>query len=1138
MDDRSFAAFAKLDPERARQHIVRVRDVTGISDDEKIKRALDRAREPAGGFNLNRAIDLLMSASNGTSTDPRLLTVKEEEMAPSPATPALLMSPAVMQPSPRPVVDLTEESKPAGGDDLQRAIELSLAEGGVTVGNSSFSQEEQDVSKALEASLLESTRSRRKTDSQNPHDKKRDGEWPVGLKNVGQTCWFSAVIQSLFHLPAFRHLVLNFQPVQKRERTENQRVIEFMLELRKLFALLVGSQRSYVDPSRAVGILRDTMGGEGQFTNSQQDVSEFTHNLLDWLEEAFKITDKTDAGFYKASESDPDTMDAESEKCDKEKEAAEDKENNEENNFEIPDKPAFTSSGINPMKDLFYGLVKIEGRNQGNMFTKEEPFGQWPLQVNNFSDIHESLNASTAHENIDTSSQSDLASASGSQPTSLRNSGQERWFTKLPPVLFFELCRFKFNQQRCVAEKVNNFLDFPETIYLDRYLEVNKNITRSKREEVKSLQERHETLGCRLKAYQQYGSSEPKLPLVSVLQCVLEFTRAGRVVGEAESPNNCAMQVDSPCPSPASLTPSTSLTNLTSVGKTAEKATSLKTLPDGSIIIPIRVEGPEPTPMEVETSHPAGQDLEIPEGLAPRHLSELELKVISAALTRWRKEVEEDIAALSKALQDIEHEISMMYEDPSLKQNPYKLHAVMVHEGDANQGHYWAYVYHTGRTVWLKFNDNTVSETTWEAMKKESTGSRVNTSAYSLVYIDGSRADLSHVSGTKSLDSGATRDALPEDLEAFLLEDNKLFAAEIINWDREQERKKKGAADDECQDGVLIGDDPECQIIEFKDDLSSSHGLLAQEITRRALAKVSPRLICDKRKPGYAANILVKEICHMVEAEAKLGGETEEPRLLSFLHYLAVIRVRDEVFRRALLEQVAFAGLQNVSEAGRLVSQEARDLLAGEVTPGVLEESNRWHRAYHNFRIAYHYFFLGVESFQEKMFAESVDQLTVAYIVSQRLQEDPPLVSNPKLKAISEGILMKPFYSAVESLNLRYVDDFESAENSAEINQVSQSVSRLLVPAIQILQTRTNQLGGAGRDARLLEEVRSRWCTLLETQMTKPKNDYWTAIFNTVVSDETPTTLRQPPNLRYPKLTDDLDLAQKFSRVFFVGQQK
>ena len=47
---------------------------------------------------------------------------------------------------------------------------------------SGISQEEQDVSKALEASLLESSQVRRKKDSQNPYDRQRDGQWPVGLK--------------------------------------------------------------------------------------------------------------------------------------------------------------------------------------------------------------------------------------------------------------------------------------------------------------------------------------------------------------------------------------------------------------------------------------------------------------------------------------------------------------------------------------------------------------------------------------------------------------------------------------------------------------------------------------------------------------------------------------------------------------------------------------------------------------------------------------------------------------------------------------------------------------------------------------------------------------------------------------------
>ena len=53
-------------------------------------------------------------------------------------------------------------------------------------------------------------------------------------------------------------------------------------------------------------------------------------------------------------------------------------------------------------------------------------------------------------------------------------SGQERWFTTLPPVLFLELSRFQFNTSKGIAEKVNNVLEFPQEIFLDRYLQSNK----------------------------------------------------------------------------------------------------------------------------------------------------------------------------------------------------------------------------------------------------------------------------------------------------------------------------------------------------------------------------------------------------------------------------------------------------------------------------------------------------------------------------------------------------------------------------------------------------------------------------------------------------------------------------------------
>lgn len=73
---------------------------------------------------------------------------------------------------------------------------------------------------------------------------------------------------------------------------------------------------------------------------------------------------------------------------------------------------------------------------------------------------------------------------------------------------------------------------------------------------------------------------------------------------------------------------------------------------------------------------------------------------------------------------------------PSDLQVPYRLHAVLVHEGQANAGHYWAYIYNQPRQVWLKYNDISVTESSWEELERDSYGGLRNVSAYCLMYIN------------------------------------------------------------------------------------------------------------------------------------------------------------------------------------------------------------------------------------------------------------------------------------------------------------------------------------------------------------------------------------------------------------------
>lgn len=85
---------------------------------------------------------------------------------------------------------------------------------------------------------------------------------------------------------------------------------------------------------------------------------------------------------------------------------------------------------------------------------------------------------------------------------------------------------------------------------------------------------------------------------------------------------------------------------------------------------------------------------------------------------------------------------------PSDLQVPYRLHAVLVHEGQANAGHYWAYIYNQPRQVWLKYNDISVTESSWEELERDSYGGLRNVSAYCLMYINDK---LPHFSAGKNI---------------------------------------------------------------------------------------------------------------------------------------------------------------------------------------------------------------------------------------------------------------------------------------------------------------------------------------------------------------------------------------------------
>uniref|UniRef100_A0A8C2IMS2 Ubiquitin carboxyl-terminal hydrolase n=1 Tax=Cyprinus carpio TaxID=7962 RepID=A0A8C2IMS2_CYPCA len=601
------------------------------------------------------------------------------------------------------VIDLTGDDK----DDLQRAIALSLEES-----NRAFRETVLEASIAENKASLKRTHTEVWSDSPNPHDRKRQENCPVGLKNVGNTCWFSAVIQSLFNLLEFQRLVLHYSPPARMEdlprNQKEHRNLPFMQELRCLFSLLVGSKRKYVDPSRAVEILKDAFKSS---ESQQQDVSEFTHKLLDWLEDAFQIKPK------------------------------------------------------NPMVDLFYGRFLAVGVLEGKKFENTEMFGQYPLQVNGFKDLHECLEAAMIEGEIESLHSAEISA----------KSGQEHWFTELPPVLTFELSRFEFNQTLGRPEKIHNKLEFPSMLYMDRYMDRNRDITRIKREEIRRLKEHLTVLQQRLERYLSYGSGPKRFPLADVLQYAMEFASSKPV---CTSP---VEDIDTTAP-PVFLCMDYS---------TGEQ-------PDASVPPECSGSGPQAQQQQQQQQrvsiHKPFTQSRVPPDLpmhpAPRHITEEELRVLEGCLHRWRSEVENDTRDLQASISRIHRTIELMYSDKSMMQAPYRLHAVLVHEGQANAGHYWAYIFDPHQQRWMKYNDISVTKSSWEELVRDSFGGYRNASAYCLMYIDDKKPFLIEEEFDKETGQMLSGlDKLPPDLKEYVEADNKLFEREMEEWDALQARK-------------------------------------------------------------------------------------------------------------------------------------------------------------------------------------------------------------------------------------------------------------------------------------------------------------------------------------------------------------
>ena len=75
-----------------------------------------------------------------------------------------------------------------------------------------------------------------------------------------------------------------------------------------------------------------------------------------------------------------------------------------------------------------------------------------------------------------------------------------------------------------------------------------------------------------------------------------------------------------------------------------------------------------------------------------------------------------------------------------MQKQPYHLHSICVHDGNATSGHYYTFIYDRFQKKWRKFNDIRVTDVSEEDVFSASEGGSSWQTAYWLVYVEGSIA--------------------------------------------------------------------------------------------------------------------------------------------------------------------------------------------------------------------------------------------------------------------------------------------------------------------------------------------------------------------------------------------------------------